>query len=269
MDGIPLSAQEIQDLLAQSEVLALLKGRWVEVDHAQLQQLLDAMDAQAGEVTMMEALRMDLNGKKGGCDPDLGVVIKNGTWLDELLTKLKQICNQPDQYLGQEEYAPQESGKFVMLGELCETIYEKRERVLVFTQFKEITPNLDEYLAQLFHCRGFVLHGGTPVAERAKMVEAFQSERYVPYMVLSVRAGGIELNLTNASHVIHFDRWWNPAGENQATDRAYRIGQKRNVMVHKLLCQGTVEEKIDQLIESEKELPPMSSAAAAKAGSQR
>ena len=542
VDGIPLRAQEIRDLLAQSEGLVLLKGRWVEVDHARLQQLLDAMDEQAGEVTMMEALRMELNGKKGANDPDQGVVIKNGTWLNELLarlrtpkqlrsvmvprslhatlrpyqkegytwlnqmnalhfgacladdmglgktiqvlaflarlrkhsaqarvllivpasllgnwqgecerfvpdmpyvrlhgggakalgefvagdhtfltittygmasriaqlaqiewdclildeaqaiknplskqtkqikklharmriamtgtpiendlgnlwslfdflnkgllgsfgefrefcrdlgahpegygrlkamiapfmlrrtkddkriirdlpdkietvdkvslsarqavlyrqcvndlakrldeldgmqrrglvlallTKLKQICNHPDQYLGQEEYAPQESGKFAMLGELCETIYEKRERVLVFTQFKEITPYLDEYLAQRFHCRGFVLHGGTPVAERAKMVEAFQSERYVPYMVLSVRAGGTGLNLTNASHVIHFDRWWNPAVENQATDRAYRIGQKRNVMVHKLVCQGTVEEKIDQLIESKKEL---------------
>ncbi len=170
------------------------------------------------------------------------------------LTKLKQICNHPDQYLGQQVYDMRESGKFEMLRELCETIYEKRERVLVFTQFKEITTYLDDFLAEIFHRRGFVLHGGTPVASRSRMVEAFQSEQYIPYMVLSVKAGGTGLNLTNANHVIHFDRWWNPAVENQATDRAYRIGQKNNVMVHKLVCKGTIEEKIDAMIESKKEL---------------
>lgn len=170
------------------------------------------------------------------------------------LTKLKQICNHPDQYLGQEAYDVKESGKFEMLKELCEIIYEKRERVLVFTQFKEITPYLDDFLAEIFHRRGFVLHGGTPVAHRNQMVEAFQGERYVPYMVLSVKAGGTGLNLTKASHVIHFDRWWNPAVENQATDRAYRIGQKKNVMVHKLVCKGTIEEKINDMLESKKEL---------------
>ncbi len=170
------------------------------------------------------------------------------------LTKLKQICNHPDQYLGQTAYEPKESGKFEMLREICETIYEKRERVLVFTQFKEITPYLDDYLAEIFHCHGYVLHGGTPVARRNQMVEAFQGEKYVPYMVLSVKAGGTGLNLTNANHVIHFDRWWNPAVENQATDRAYRIGQKNNVMVHKLVCKGSIEEKIDEMLESKKEL---------------
>lgn len=92
------------------------------------------------------------------------------------------------------------------------------------------------------------------MAQRSRMVEAFQGEKYVPYMVLSVKAGGTGLNLTNASHVIHFDRWWNPAVENQATDRAYRIGQKSNVMVHKLVCKGTIEEKIDEMLESKKEL---------------
>ncbi len=170
------------------------------------------------------------------------------------LTKLKQICNHPDQYLGQEAFDEKESGKFEMLKEICETIYEKRERVLVFTQFKEITGYLDDYLAEIFHKRGFVLHGGTPVPKRNEIVEAFQGERYVPYIVLSVRAGGTGLNLTNANHVIHFDRWWNPAVENQATDRAYRIGQKNNVMVHKLVCRGTIEEKIDTMIEAKKDL---------------
>ena len=141
-----------------------------------------------------------------------------------------------------------------MLRSICETICEKRERVLVFTQFKEITPYLDDYLAEIFHARGYVLHGGTPVKTRSRIVEAFQGEKYVPYIILSVRAGGTGLNLTRASHVIHFDRWWNPAVENQATDRAYRIGQKNNVMVHKLVCKGTIEEKIDEMIASKTEL---------------
>ena len=170
------------------------------------------------------------------------------------LTKLKQICNHPDQYLGQQTYSPRDSGKFELLRGLCETIYEKRERVLVFTQFKEITPYLDDYLAEIFHTRGHVLHGGTPVKKRSQIVESFQGEKYVPYIILSVRAGGTGLNLTNASHVIHFDRWWNPAVENQATDRAYRIGQTNNVMVHKLVCKGTIEEKIDEMIASKTEL---------------
>lgn len=170
------------------------------------------------------------------------------------LIKLKQICNHPDQYLGQETYDEKESGKFEMLRDICETIYEKRESVLVFTQFKEITACLDEFLAGIFHRRGFVLTGATPVSRRNEMVDAFQGEKYVPYMILSVKAGGTGLNLTKASHVIHFDRWWNPAVENQATDRAYRIGQKNRVMVHKLVCKGTIEEKIDEMIESKKEL---------------
>lgn len=170
------------------------------------------------------------------------------------IMKLKQICNHPDQYLGQTDYIPADSGKFAMLKELCETIYEKRERVIVFTQFKEITGYLSDYLAGIFHRKGYVIHGGTPVKKRAEIVEQFQGEKYVPFIVLSVKAAGTGLNLTKANHVIHFDRWWNPAVENQATDRAFRIGQTKDVMVHKLVCQGTIEEKIDALINSKKEL---------------
>ncbi|MCR5622161.1 MAG: DEAD/DEAH box helicase [Treponema sp.] len=170
------------------------------------------------------------------------------------LMKLKQICNHPDQFNGQEAFAEGDSGKFEYLRELCETIYEKRERVLVFTQFKEICGPLDEFLSGVFGIRGFVLHGGTSVAKRNQMVEEFQGDTYIPYMVISVKAGGTGLNLTNANHVVHFDRWWNPAVENQATDRAFRIGQKKNVMVHKFVCTGTVEEKIDELIRSKTEL---------------
>lgn len=170
------------------------------------------------------------------------------------IMKLKQICNHPDQYLGQKEYTPSDSGKFALLGELCETIYEKRERVIVFTQFKEITEYLAEYLTGIFHAEGYIIHGGTPVKRRAEIVDIFQGEHYVPFIVLSVKAAGTGLNLTKANHVIHFDRWWNPAVENQATDRAFRIGQTKDVMVHKLVSQGTIEEKIDAVINSKKEL---------------
>ena len=170
------------------------------------------------------------------------------------ITKLKQICNHPDEYLGQEAYEVRDSGKFEVLKALCETIAEKRERVLVFTQFKEIIPYLDGFLAGVFGRRGLVLHGGTPVKKRNAMVEQFQGERYVPYMVISVKAGGTGLNLTNANHVVHFDRWWNPAVENQATDRAYRIGQNKKVIVHKLVCSGTIEERIDAMINDKMKL---------------
>ena len=170
------------------------------------------------------------------------------------LLKLKQICNHPDQFNGADGFSEKDSGKFEMLKDICQTIYEKRERVLVFTQFKEICTALDDYLCGVFGIRGFVLHGGTPISKRNKMVEEFQSDNYIPYMVISVKAGGTGLNLTNANHVIHFDRWWNPAVENQATDRAFRIGQTKNVMVHKFVSRGTIEEKIDELIKSKIEL---------------
>lgn len=170
------------------------------------------------------------------------------------LMKFKQICNHPDQYLGQTVFGENESGKYQRLREICETIYEKRERVLVFTQFKEIVAPLAAYLKTVFQHEGLVLHGETPVAKRKDIVARFQGHEYVPFMVLSIKAGGVGLNLTAANHVIHFDRWWNPAVENQATDRAFRIGQKKNVIVHKFITKGTVEEKIDQMIEEKTKL---------------
>lgn len=175
-------------------------------------------------------------------------IARKGLVLSSII-KLKQICNHPDQYLGQNLYKRDHSGKFEMLASICETIYEKRERVLVFTQFKELTDPLAQFLEAIFHRPGLVLHGGTPVALRTDLVEAFNGEVYVPFMVLSLKAGGVGLNLTGANNVIHFDRWWNPAVENQATDRAFRIGQTRDVMVHKFITLGTIEEKIDTMIE--------------------
>ncbi len=170
------------------------------------------------------------------------------------ITKLKQICNHPDQFLGQSAYSMADSGKFELLRDICETIYEKRERVLVFTQYREITEFLAEFLAGIFHRKGLVLHGGTRVKKRMELVEQFNGEEYCPFMVLSVKAAGTGLNLTAANHVIHFDRWWNPAVENQATDRAYRIGQEKDVIVYKLVSRGTIEERIDEIIEGKKKL---------------
>ncbi len=170
------------------------------------------------------------------------------------LMRLKQICNHPTQCLGYGEYEEEESGKFRRLRELCEEIAAKQEKVLIFTQFQEIIPGIATHLAKVFGREGLILSGDTPIKKRTHLVESFQSEFGPPFFVLSLKAGGTGLTLTRASHVIHFDRWWNPAVENQATDRAYRIGQKHPVLVHKFICRGTVEEKIDALIASKKQL---------------
>ena len=169
------------------------------------------------------------------------------------LLRLKQICNHPSQWLRDGAFAPEESGKFGRLAALCEEIAARQERVLVFTQFREMTGPLASYLAGLFGQEGLVLHGGTPVKERRALVERFQRGE-APFFVLSLKAGGTGLNLTAAAQVIHFDRWWNPAVEEQATDRAFRIGQTRNVLVHKFVCRGTVEERIDELLQKKRGL---------------
>jgi non-specific serine/threonine protein kinase len=170
------------------------------------------------------------------------------------IMKCKQICNHPDQYLGQTVFDPKHSGKFEKLAEICETIRDNCERVLVFTQFKEMTEPIARFLAELFGREGLVLHGGTNVKKRGELVEKFNGMEYVPFMVLSLKAGGVGLNLTSANHVVHFDRWWNPAIENQATDRAFRIGQTKNVMVHKFVTVGTIEDKIDIILEEKQRL---------------
>ena len=184
---------------------------------------------------------------------DMPDINRKGLILTSLM-KFKQICNHPAQYLGNGDYAPKHSGKFETLGEICQTIREKRERVLVFTQFKELTQPLADFLQTVFDRSGLVLHGGTSVKKRGELVEYFNGPEYVPFMVLSLKAGGVGLNLTGANHVIHFDRWWNPAVENQATDRAFRIGQQKNVLVYKFITSGAIEEKIDTIIQSKQEL---------------
>lgn len=170
------------------------------------------------------------------------------------LMRFKQICNHPSQWLGDGAWSADESGKFARLRELAEIIAAKQDKMLVFTQFRETTAPLTAFLGAIFGREGLALHGGTPVAKRRELVKRFQEDELTPFFVLSLKAGGAGLNLTAASHVIHFDRWWNPAVENQATDRAFRIGQQRNVLVHKFVCRGTVEERIEQLIESKQQL---------------
>jgi non-specific serine/threonine protein kinase len=170
------------------------------------------------------------------------------------LMRLKQICNHPSQWLGDGAWSEEDSGKLARLRDIAEVAAARQEKALIFTQFRETTAPLAAFLGSVFGRAGLVLHGETEVKKRRELVRRFQEDDNVPFFVLSLKAGGAGLNLTAASHVIHFDRWWNPAVENQATDRAFRIGQTKNVLVHKFICRGTVEDKIDQMIESKKQL---------------
>ena len=171
------------------------------------------------------------------------------------LSKLKQVCNHPAQFLGDNSSIPGRSGKLARLTEMLEEILEVGERALVFSQFAEMGKILQRHLQETFGREVLFLHGGVPKGQRDRMVERFQNEEAGPAIfLLSLKAGGTGLNLTRASHVFHFDRWWNPAVENQATDRAFRIGQTRDVQVHKYVCAGTLEERIDEMIERKREI---------------
>jgi SNF2 family DNA or RNA helicase len=172
------------------------------------------------------------------------------------LTRLKQVCNHPAQFLGDGSTLPGRSGKLDRLGEMLEEALSVGDRALVFTQFAEMGHMLRAHLQSLFGVEVLFLHGGTPQKQRDRMVARFQAGGGdgPPIFLLSLKAGGTGLNLTAANHVFHYDRWWNPAVEDQATDRTFRIGQTRDVQVHKYLCAGTLEERIDELIESKKAL---------------
>jgi SNF2 family DNA or RNA helicase len=173
-----------------------------------------------------------------------------------LLVKLKQVCNHPGQFLKEATLQePQRSGKLIRLEEMLDEALSEGDRALIFTQFAEwgklLKPHLEKYLGREI----FFLYGSTSKKQREEMIDRFQHDpQGPPIMILSLKAGGTGLNLTRANHVFHFDRWWNPAVENQATDRVFRIGQTRNVQVHKFVCTGTLEEKIHDMIESKKAL---------------
>jgi hypothetical protein len=172
-----------------------------------------------------------------------------------LLLRTKQICNHPAQYLAERGPLAGRSGKLARLREMLEEALAAGDKALVFSQFRVMGEHLRSYLSAALGCEVAFLHGGTPKSARDDMVRRFQDEAHGPRVfILSLKAGGTGLNLTAANHVFHFDRWWNPAVEDQATDRAYRIGQARAVQVHKLVCAGTVEDKIDRLLEQKREL---------------
>ncbi len=180
---------------------------------------------------------------------------RKGLILSTLL-KLKQICNHPMQFLQDgSAFTAERSHKLQRLGEMVEEVMDNGESALIFTQFTDIGSALERYLEHTRHYNTYYLHGGTNAAKRDKMVAEFQDPETEPSVfILSLRAGGVGLNLTKANYVFHFDRWWNPAVEDQATDRAFRIGQRKNVFVHKFVAMGTMEERIDAMIEDKKRL---------------
>jgi SNF2 family DNA or RNA helicase len=177
-----------------------------------------------------------------------------------MLTALKQICNHPLHYLKKrvptaDPTLPQRSGKLERISEIAEAVAAAGARAVVFTQYREMGDLLVAHLSDVLSEDVPFLHGGTPIAQREEMVRSFQSDEDAPTLfVVSLKAGGTGLNLTRATHVVHYDRWWNPAVEDQATDRAHRIGQHENVQVYKLVCEGTLEERIDALLEEKREL---------------
>ena len=172
-----------------------------------------------------------------------------------LITSLKQICNHPAQYLGEAGPLARRSGKLARVTEMLEEALAAGDKALVFTQFREMGERLMSHLSSTLGCEVVFLHGATSKRARDEMVRRFQEDSRGPRLfLLSLKAGGTGLNLSAASHVFHFDRWWNPAVEDQATDRAYRIGQTRAVQVHKLVCAGTVEDKVDELLERKRKL---------------
>jgi SNF2 family DNA or RNA helicase len=180
---------------------------------------------------------------------------RRGLILSTLL-RLKQICNHPRQFLQDgSDFTPERSHKLERLSEMTQEAIDEGESLLVFTQFTEIGEALEKYIKQTLHCNTYYLHGGTNRQKRETMISEFQDPETEPSVfILSLKAGGVGITLTKANHVFHFDRWWNPAVEDQATDRAFRIGQKKNVFVHKFVAIGTLEERIDQMIEDKKKL---------------
>ena len=171
-----------------------------------------------------------------------------------MLVRLKQVCNHPALFLQDGSELDGRSGKLARLSEMLEEACAEGDRALVFTQFAAMGGLLESHLRQALGEEVLFLHGGTKAKDRDEMVRQFQAPSGPKIFLLSLKAGGTGLNLTAANRVFHFDRWWNPAVENQATDRAFRIGQKRNVQVHKFICGGTMEDHIDEMIESKKAL---------------
>jgi SNF2 family DNA or RNA helicase len=172
----------------------------------------------------------------------------------QMILALKQICNHPTQFLKDKRLDPALSGKTELLFSRLEGMLENNEKVLIFTQFAEMGNLLQHFIAEKFGEQPLYYHGGCSLKQRKEMVDSFQQNPSDRIFILSLKAAGTGLNLTAAKHVVHYDLWWNPAVEAQATDRAYRIGQKSNVMVHRFITKGTFEERINAMIQSKKQL---------------
>jgi superfamily II DNA or RNA helicase len=246
----PVSYAPLRKLVAPYLLRRLKTDRSIIVDLPDKTEVKAFCHLTKKQAALYQAAVRDLETRLQQSSDDMA---RRGLVLSSLM-RLKQICNHPTQWLGDGSYGAEDSGKFLRLAEIAETIAGRQEKLLVFTQFRQIIEPLTAALTAAFGRPGLVLHGETPVTKRKGLVNSFQQDERVPFFVLSLKAGGAGLNLTAASHVVHFDRWWNPAVENQATDRAFRIGQKRNVLVHKFVCRGTIEERIDQLIESKRQM---------------
>ncbi len=231
---------------SDKSVISDLPDKLVNNYYATLEPDQAALYQQVLETIMEQVENVDVEEKDGRIQRK-GLVLK-------LIMALKQVCNHPSQYLKKEECPPALSGKAGLFLSLLENILGNNEKVLVFTQFREMGMLLQSMIGQEMDRRCLFLHGGTSRKERDIMVEQFQQDPHRKIMILTTKAGGTGLNLTAANHVIHYDLWWNPAVEAQATDRAYRIGQDRNVMVYRLITTGTFEEKINAMLEEKKEL---------------
>ncbi|MDR0439614.1 MAG: DEAD/DEAH box helicase [Candidatus Accumulibacter sp.] len=218
--------------------------------------ILSKEQAALYQKTLAAAMR-EIEGARG---EGQGLFKRQGLIL-QMIMALKQICNHPAQFLKNGSLDPALSGKAGLLFDLLDGIGESGEKALIFTQFKEMGELLERFIEQRFGEKPLFYHGGCSVKKRQELVERFQRERADRFFVLSLKAGGAGLNLTAASQVIHYDLWWNPAVENQATDRAYRIGQQKNVMVHRLICRNTFEERIDAMIREKRHLADMTVAA--------
>ncbi|MEI6775346.1 MAG: SNF2-related protein, partial [Chloroflexales bacterium] len=205
------------------------------------------------QATLYEATVRDALSQIEGADDEGEKARRRGLVL-AMLTKLKQICNHPAHFLKDGSALDDRSGKLARLDEMLEEVIAADDRALIFTQFAEMGSLLQAHLSERLSAEALFLHGGTPAKSRDGLVRRFQAPEGPPIFILSLKAGGVGLNLTRASHVFHFDRWWNPAVEDQATDRAFRIGQTKNVQVHKFVCGGTLEEKIDEMIEGKRAL---------------
>ena len=247
------AAQKLKRLTTPFVLRRLKTDPRVISDLPEKQEMKVYINLTAEQVTLYEAVVKDVMERIDQAENSGDDLSRRGLVLS-LLMQLKQVCNHPAQYLKDNSAIDGRSGKVARLTEMLEEVYAAGDRALIFTQFAEMGEILRQHLRTTFYDEPLWLHGGTKIKERDDMIRRFQAEQGPTVFLLSLKAGGVGLNLTRANHVFHFDRWWNPAVENQATDRAFRIGQTRNVQVHKFICAGTLEEKIDAMIESKKAL---------------